>query len=695
MNSITTIPNPFRSAIVADPWHWGQWDMVDVPEIHQEAFDLCRRALEQTRHSHRSTSILLHGDAGSGKTHLLARLQAWLAGELKIYGAAPPAIFISVRMQTSPQMIWRHLQSRFGEDLLRSTANGRTQLERILLPRLAEFSPAIGEPWLWLERIQREARTTPQAAEEAEQVIDALDQSVGLNDRDLTIVLTHLILGRHRRDVRAWLRGESLPEAALAQLGLRIDPEGDPEERARTLVLSLCRLTGPAMPIVFCFDQVEALQSHPHDLAGLHRFGQMLGFLHDETENTLLISCILSIFIDSLNKAIISSDYDRMRSFGHLPLMALTPPEAKRLVEARLNSTPGLQSWRAAHPERFWPLSEETIDAALRRNINTPRALLSYCADQFELNWRPELHLQRPSNHDFLTQEMEERLERAAATVSPEQTGLILAHGLPLLLRIVDPRWERGATAPLKGVDLVIESELGRVVLSLCNQNNMTTLASHLRRLRDQMVDRVLEDGGRDRHLLIRDVRMPISSHARKTREYREELLTLGFHWIGVTAEMITALDGARCLLSEAKAGDLANGVESISEQEVQQWLLANLTTRLRPLHELLEMVLPTPWPLAAQPPAPQGGAAEAEFNLCEDMSELLAFHHLLSVEYLSMRLDREPETIEQCARRHPERFGLLTGPPAVLFQPTLEALRNDESSAREGRAGSPLGSGH
>ncbi|MEY3284270.1 MAG: hypothetical protein RIR86_2283, partial [Acidobacteriota bacterium] len=49
MNSITTIPNPFRSAIVADPWHWGQWDMVDVPEIHQEAFDLCRRALEQTR----------------------------------------------------------------------------------------------------------------------------------------------------------------------------------------------------------------------------------------------------------------------------------------------------------------------------------------------------------------------------------------------------------------------------------------------------------------------------------------------------------------------------------------------------------------------------------------------------------------------------------------------------------------------
>lgn len=685
MNSQTTIPNPFRSAIVADPWHWGEWDMVDVPEIHQEAFDLCRRALEQTRQSHRSTSILLHGDAGSGKTHLLARLQAWLAGELKIYGAAPPAIFISVRMQTSPQMIWRHLQSRFGEDLLRSTANGRTQLERILLPRLGEFSPSIGEPRIWLERIQRESRTSPLALEEAEQVVDALDQAAGLNDRDLAIVLTHFILGRHRRDVRAWLRGESLPEAALAQLGLKIDQEGDPEERARTLVLSLCRLTGPAMPIVFCFDQVEALQSHPLDLAGLHRFGQMLGFLHDETENTLLISCILSVFIDSLNKAIISSDYDRMRSFGHLPLKALTAAEAKRLIEARLNSTPGLQRWRDSQSDRFWPLSEAEIEEALRRNINTPRALLSYCADRFELNWRPELHRQRPSNSEFLTHEMEERLERSAAKVTPDQTGLILAHGLPLLLRIVDPRWERGATAPLKGVDLVIESELGRIVLSLCNQNNMTTLASHLRRLRDQMVDSVLEEGGRDRRLLIRDVRMPISSHARRTREYREELIAQGFQWIGVTAEMITALDGARCLLSEAKAGDLANGIVSVSELGVEQWILANLTSRLRPLHDLLEMILPDPLQIESAAAAKE---PDSEFNLAEDMSELLALHHLLSVEYLAFRLDRDPAQIEQCARRHPERFGLLTGPPPVVFQPTLEALRNEEPAG-------PLESGH
>jgi len=662
MNRLATISNPFRSSIVADPW---RWDVVDVPEIHQEAFDLCRTALARVGQERRSTSVLLHGDAGSGKTHLLARLQAWLAGGLTLYGPAPPAIFVSVRLQTSPQMIWRHLLSRFGEDLLRQTANGRTQLERIMLPRLVDLRPSIGEPNGWLERIQRQARTDPRATDEVAEVIESLEQMAGLSDRDLGTVLTHFLLGRHRRDVRAWLRGESLPEVALAQLGLKTDIDGDPEERARTLVLNLCRLTGPEMPLVFCFDQVEALQSHPQDLAGLHRFGQMIGFLHDETSNTVLISCILSIFIDSLNRSIIASDYDRLKSFGHLPLKALTPWEAKRLIETRLNTIPDLQQWRKVGADRFWPLSEEWIDLALSKNINTPRALLSHCADRFEQDCRPELHRYRPTVDDFLAQEMDERLEESAATIQPDQTSGILAHGLPLLLRVLDPGWEQGASAPLKGIDLLLEGRAGRVMLSLCNHNNMTTLASHFRRLRDQLGELVLEESGRERRLLVRDVRLPISNLARRTREYREELLAKGFEWIGITPEMVAAIDALRRLLSEAKAGDLANFGESISAATVSQWIVANLATRLTSLRDLLDMIMPSP---GSGEPATQ--PAEPDFNLSEDIGELLTLHHILSIEYLSMRLDQDQSTIEECVRSFPERFGLLTGPPGVVFQP-------------------------
>ena len=678
MNPSVTIPNPFRSAIVADPWHW---DVVDVPEIHQEAFELCRRALEHVRSQHRSTSVLLYGEAGSGKTHLLARLQSYLAGLPTGPGAAPPAVFISVRLQTSPQMIWRHLRNRFGEDLLRPAADGRSQLERILLPRLGLIRPEIGEPREWLERLRSQARSSQEAVEEMEDAIETLDQHVQFNDRDLMVVLSHLMLGRYRRDARAWLRGESLPERSLSQLGVSTDQDGEPEDRARKLVLSLTRLTGSEIPLVFCFDQVEALQSHPQDLAGLYKFGQMIGFLRDETNNSLLISCILSTFLATLNQAIISSDRDRLAVFGERSLLSLTPNEVKRLVEARLNASVQLKALRPANQSRFWPLREAEIDEALKMKKDTPRALLSFCAEKFEAIWRPELFEAKPPVSDFLAQNIEERLERSAATASTDQSDQIVTHGLPLLLRLVDPRWELKATVRLRDADLVFESPQSRISLCLCNHRNMTSLAGHLRRLREQVREQVLEESTREKFILLRDDRLPIGAHAKKTREHREQLLAQGFHWLSASAEMIAALDALRGLLSDAKAGDLSNGGESVSPTTVRDWLKANLDAKLRPLRELLDVILPDATALTGQ----DDGAED--FDLCEDIGELLHNHYLVSVADAACKLDREESLIENCVRRHPERFGLLNGPPAIMFQLTLQSVDGDggqENLARE-----------
>jgi hypothetical protein len=506
-----------------------------------------------------------------------------------------------------------------------------------------------------------------------EEAIDRLDQEAQLNDRDLITVLGHVLSGRYRRDARAWLRGESLPEAALSQLGVNTDQDGDPEERARKVVLSLSRLTGQEIPLVFCFDQVEALQSHPQDLAGLYKFGQMIGFLRDETSNSLLISCILSAFLTTLNQAIITSDRDRLAVFGERSLAPLLPVEAKRLVEARLNASTELRTLRDADRDRFWPLSEGVIEEALHLKKDTPRALLSFCAEKFEAVWRPELFEAKPSVSDFLALEIEERLEQAAATASVTQTDQIVTHALPLLMRMIDPRWELRAATRFRDADLVFESPRGRISISLCNHRNMTSLASRLRRLREQARDQVLEEPAREKFILLRDSRLPVGSHANKTREHREQLLAHGFQWLSASAEMIAALDALRGLLSDAKAGDLSNCGESVSSGTVQEWLVSNLDTRVRPLRELLDTLLPE------NIDAPDPGAAD-DFNMCEDISELLHNHHMVSVADVACKLDQDDGAIESCARRYPERFGLLNGPPAILFQMTLQpAVRQAE----------------
>jgi hypothetical protein len=669
MKSLASITNPFRSAIVSDPWHW---DVVDVPEIHKEAFDLCRSSLDYVRTEHQSTSVLIYGEAGSGKTHLLARLQAYLAGHLTIYGQAPAAVFVSVRLQTSPQMIWRHLRNKLGEDLLRPTADGRSQLERILLPRIAAVCADIGEPGSWLERVQREARNSSSASaasaasaaiDEMEDVLDRLDQQTRLDDRDLMVVIGHLLLGRFRRDARAWLRGDSLPENSLRQLGLNADQDYEAEERARRMVLSLTRLTGPDIPLVICFDQVEALQSHQNDLAGLYKYGQMIGFLRDETSNTLLISCILSTFLSTLKQAIISSDLDRLALAGERNLASLTPGEAKRLVEARLNSSAEMREVRPAGLDRFWPLKETDIDEALRLRKNTPRLLLSYCAEKFDLVWRPDLLNERLPVEDFLNQNIEERLEQSAATASAEQADQILTHGLPMLLRLSKPAWESRVIERFRDADMVFESPRGRITIILCNHRNMTSLAGRLRRLRDQIGEEVLEDSTREKFILLRDARLPIGTHARKTREHREQLLAHGFQWVNASSEMIAALDALRGLISDTKAGDLSCNGESISISSVQEWLMANLDRKLPPLRELLDEVLPE-----------NNGFNDEDFEICDDLNELLNNHHLVSVTDAAFRLGCDEARIESLARLHPERFGLLNGPPAVLFQLTLQA---------------------
>src|SRR5262249_48267475 len=77
--------------------------------------------------------------------------------------------------------------------------------------------------------------------------------------RDLRLVVEHLVCNRWIRDASAWLAGDSLPEPTLEALGLGTDTEADREGRARETVLGLCRLAVETLPIVFCFDQVEAL----------------------------------------------------------------------------------------------------------------------------------------------------------------------------------------------------------------------------------------------------------------------------------------------------------------------------------------------------------------------------------------------------------------------------------------------------
>ncbi len=104
-------------------------------------------------------------------------------------------------------------------------------------------------------------------------------------------------------------------------------------------------------------------------------------------------------------------------------------------------------------------------------------------------------------------------------------------------------------------------------------------------------------------------------------------------------------------MIASARSGDLTQDGEGIGEREVNQWLLENMPPQLDQLREELvgresdpDPVLPKLAALLSQRKVIEGNAAASE---------------------LSSNL----EEISACARRNPMRFGLLAGPPVVLFE--------------------------
>ncbi|MBO0724455.1 MAG: hypothetical protein J2P52_02555 [Blastocatellia bacterium] len=648
--SLAAIINPFLESVVSDPWETLETDVISV---HQSAFTRCCEAVRAIRARNRATSALVYGEAGSGKTHLLARLRAHIAREAEADGPGglQDAVFVSVRLQTSARMIWRHLRDCLVGDLLRKSGDGGSQLEWLLLSLLSERGLISGDGRLWLAQKRLEARRDNLPCRELEELFDRMD-SQGYLSYNLRVALGHLLLGRRQGLAGAWLRGANLPEAALEKLEIIPEPDADDEleRQAHQLVIALGSLATAELPFIFCFDQIEALQLDQQDPSGLIAFGQMISALHAETRHILLISCTQITFLDTLYKHVRGADLDRLREFGEITLNPLTWDEAQQLIRARMDSLPELKRLRAGHPDPLWPLREAEIKTALIGGGYIARRLIAHCATLFDAQRGGEAIAvpQAPAVEDFLKAAFEERRGKALESAEPSRTNQIITHGLPALLSLTGNRWrQRNRNVP-SGVDMFFESSEGDVAIGLCNNRPGPGLVRKLDQLR-----KLAEDAPATKLILLRDSRLPIGRTAVKTRELRDRLLKKGARWVEPSAEALATLDALRRLLSDAKSGELDNRGDTVELKTAQDWLAQHLAVELK---DVLGEIAPTD----VMPPPEE---------LYEEIAELLGRQHMVSVVDAAALLGREVKEVEACAQRRSDRVGALGDPPAVLFQ--------------------------
>lgn len=647
MNELAVLQNPFRGSIVSTPWE----SAIDVPSIHRDVFEVCCQAVDDVRARGASAGVLIQGTPGSGKTHLLGRLREHLSQkQASVDLDAPRQAFVWIRLNTNPRWLWRHVRQHFVDDLMQRMPDGLTQLEHLLAGRLAEVADGAGELALWWEYM-REDRSAA-----LEDHLDEIAEEARIPS-DLMTVLEHWVRRHRRRHCRSWLRGESLPEQVLLSLEL-VPPQGDVafdheslELQAKEIVLSLCRLAGLRMQIVFCFDQIEALQVGLEDRTGLKQFGNVVRDLHDNAHNTLLISCVQADYLSDVRDQIPGYALDSMGSFASQSLTPLLFDEAVALVEARLNTLPELSRMRPPEQDRIWPLTDNDIRDIIGPAGCTPRKLINVCAQRFA-----RLQGSAPQTPAAVDQSLlgmwEERWESAARRSDPTQTEHILADGLPLLVDVAAQEWSTEESAEERDLEFILNGPQGeaRVGVSLCNQQNMTSLAGKLRRLKARA-----ERGDLHKLVLIRDERSPISPGARATRRYLDELTAdQSGCLLRADAEMIAALDALRELLSDAQAGDLAIGGEAVAPRTLKEWLTRHLASPLREMCGQLTGYPSDDW-----------GEDHALFD---QLAELLGQRRIVQLAEASAALDCEPQQLLQLTESDQRRFGLIAGNDPLLF---------------------------
>ncbi|HEU4404768.1 MAG TPA: AAA family ATPase [Polyangiaceae bacterium] len=627
------MPNPFVDDVVTDAWATLR---ADVPSIHAEPFQQCLVGLANVERGARD-SLLIHGPAGAGKTHLLARLQRHLRETApKAADGAVRCIFIAVKLQANPHLLWQHLRRRFVSDLMQPH-EGVTQLQRLVAHQLA--SPASGSPKSWVRNLRVLTQTDVGAVPEyLEQVARRLDIS-----REVHVLVEHLVCQRFVTDALAALRGESLPEASLARLGLSPVEDEDREGAARRVVTDLCRLAGGTLPIVFCFDQIEALSNGEQQFDAFARFGRLAADLFEADENVFLISCIQSAFLKGLDEAVRRSDHDR--AFKRRALLEpLTRAEAHELVRKRLEQSS--DALRAARQGRtgnpVYPLEPAFVDGLCSSPKDAlPRKVLARCAARFA-----ELQTGRPPEARPVAGELEQAFagRRHQALAAGVATDEVLLHGLPALWSVLG---RKPVVTEAKGPSLALPVRDETVVVHVCDEANMKSLAARLRHVFDNFDPHT-------RTSVVRAPDNPITRAAKKARGYLDQFEKKGGRFVRPKAEALAALEALRSLLADARSGDLSHEGEPVPEGVVKAWLSSHLDAELAAFVGQLE----------------GGGAAPdaALAALVRDVEAALAPGLVVEVSAVAGELGRSVEDVLVAARLAPERVGLLEGPPPVLF---------------------------
>jgi len=359
--------NPFDSYRSVNFWQPQQELEPLVESIHQDAIATIKETLDQVACDHRTRTLMLEGDPGSGKTYLLGRLKKSLNHQ---------AFFTYIQPFPQSDRIWRHV--------LRYTVNSLIQV-----PEGQQDSQLM----LWLKSLsaltQRSIKQrilqdnfwemlTSDRQKFIKKLKDTYQQSGIYNADNFFGVLHDLTDSQLYTAACQWLQGDDLSEESLKELG--VQGSIDTEEAACESLANFGRISTETKPIVLCFDQLESLPRLPDRSPDLQTLFRVITKIHDENNNFFVIISITTDTWKQNQNQIDQSHQARIDKKAELKTISLK--EAAAILATRLSP---LHHQANPHPNsHIYPINQQILAKEFQRERTNPREALLFGRDVFQ-----------------------------------------------------------------------------------------------------------------------------------------------------------------------------------------------------------------------------------------------------------------------------------------------------------------------
>jgi hypothetical protein len=344
--------NPFDSTLFRPGNFWQETHDTRsaIAEIHGEIVTEIDRTVDQTISDRRSRTILLSGDSGAGKSHLLGRLKRELNRK---------AFFAYVGPWPESDYIWRHTL-RYTIDSLMYVPDGRSESQLLLWLRGLISTRDAG----LVDRLLGARSTFVRNLKAA--------HPVGIyNANEFFSVLFHLTVPDRYALACEWLKGDELDEESLRLLN--VNSAIDSESKAQNILGNFGRVASTNQPIILCFDNLDNVDRSEHGHIDLQALFNVNSIIHNQKLKNFVV--IVSIITNTWNdnaKQIQPADLARIDEQLRLKPIALHL--AKPLWTLRLAPL----HHQATEPPTsdIYPLSQADLDSKFPGGRALPRSVL-------------------------------------------------------------------------------------------------------------------------------------------------------------------------------------------------------------------------------------------------------------------------------------------------------------------------------